>query len=291
MARDDRSLAGKVVMITGATNGLGRVAAGELARMGARLHLVCRNRPRAERVAREIEAETGNGDIQLLIGDLSSQREVRGVAAEFLASGEPLDVLLNNAGAIFGLNRQKSVDGFEMTFALNHLAYFTLTLRLLARIKQSTPARIINVCSDAYTWAKGGFDFEDYNAERSYGPMRQYAQSKLANILFTRELTRRVQESGITVNCVTPPGFTGTGFAQNTHFLAKVALKLAKPFVRSARKGAAGLVYLCSSPEVEGLTGAYFIGLEQTPLKPELTSDTDAERLWKLSTEATGEDA
>ena len=291
MAKQGRRLAGKVIMITGATNGLGRVAASELARMGARLHLVCRNRTRAERVAREIEAETGNGEIQLLIGDLSSQREVRGIAAEFLATGEPLDVLLNNAGAIFGLKRQESVDGFEMTFALNHLAYFTLTLRLLARIKQSAPARIVNVCSDAHTWAKGGFDFEDYNAERSYGPMRQYAQSKLANILFTRELSRRVRGSGVTVNCVTPPGFTGTGFAMNTHPLAKLGLKLVKPFVRSARKGAAGLTYLCSSPEVEGLTGAYFIGLKQTPLKPALTSAADAEQLWKLSTEATGEDA
>ncbi len=291
MAKENQRLAEKVIMITGATNGLGRVAASELARMGARLHLVCRNRTKAERVAREIEAETGNGEIQLLIGDLISQREVRGIAAEFLATGEPLDVLLNNAGAIFGLKRQESVDGFEMTFALNHLAYFTLTLRLLARIKQSAPARIVNVCSDAHTWAKTGFDFEDYNAERSYGPMRQYAHSKLANILFTRELSRRVRGSGVTVNCVTPPGFTGTGFAMNTHPLAKLGLKLVKPFVRSARKGAAGLTYLCSSPEVEGLTGAYCIGLKQTPLKPALTSAADAEQLWKLSAEATGEDA
>jgi NAD(P)-dependent dehydrogenase (short-subunit alcohol dehydrogenase family) len=173
-------------MITGATSGLGRVAAFALARLGARLFLVCRDPAKAERLMADIRHETGNAQVQTLLADLSSQREVRGVAEKFLATGEPLHVLLNNAGAVFGLRREISADGFEMTFALNHLAYFTLTWKLLERLEQSAPARIVNVASDAYTMAKGRFDFDDFNAEKRYRFLRQYGRSKLANMTRTR---------------------------------------------------------------------------------------------------------
>jgi NAD(P)-dependent dehydrogenase (short-subunit alcohol dehydrogenase family) len=281
------TLHGKVVMITGATSGLGRAAAFALARLGARLYLVCRDGAKAESLIGEIHAQTGNAPAGPLLGDLSSQRHVRRVAEEFLATAEPLHVLLNNAGAVFGLRRQVSVDGFEMTFALNHLAYFTLTQMLLERLCRSAPARIVNVASDAYTKAKGRFDFDDFNAQRRYGFLRAYGQSKLANILFTRELARRLAGTGVTANAVSPRRQAATRFAYNTHPLAKVALRAMAPFCLTAEDGAAPSVLLCSSPALAGVTGKFFLGAEEAELTPAATSDDDARRLWQLSAELT----
>lgn len=285
-------LAGKTVLVTGATSGLGHEAALALAAMGPRLYLVARDRPRAERTAAEIAEKTGNTDTRLLIGDLSSQAQVREVANEFLATGDPLDVLLNNAGAVFGFRREVSVDGIEMTIALNHLAYFTLTLLLLPQLRECTSARIVNVASDAYKDAKGRFDFDDYNAEKKYSPFRQYGRSKLANILFTRELAKRLPGpgstgSGLTVNACSPPRLTSTHFAHNVHVLAKLSLLVASPFTMSPKKGARSLVHLCSSPEVEGLTGTFWSGLSQPDLTDAATDEEDAGRLWDLSEELT----
>jgi NAD(P)-dependent dehydrogenase (short-subunit alcohol dehydrogenase family) len=282
----ERALEGRTALITGATSGLGREAAFALARIGARLYLVGRDRVRAEALAAEIGRDTGNRQVQPLIGDLSSQADVRRVAERFLATGAPLHVLLNNAGAVF-LRRELTVDGFERTFALNHLAYFTLTCRLLDRLRDSAPARIVNVASDAYTMAKGRFDFDDVHAERRYRFMRQYALSKLANILFTRELARRLDGSAVTVNAVTPPGLTATRFAHNTHPLAKVFMRLAAPFCVSAQDGARGLIFLCSSPAVDGVSGRFFIGSTETALTPAADDDGDARRLWELSEQLT----
>jgi NAD(P)-dependent dehydrogenase (short-subunit alcohol dehydrogenase family) len=275
-------------MITGATSGLGREAALALARLGPRLYPFGRNRERAEDTATAIARATGHRDVHLLIADLGSEAEVRRVASEFLATGDPLHVLLNNAGAVLPFRRQVSPKGVELTIALNHLAYFVLTLLLLDRLKASAPARIVNVASDAYKDAKGRFDFDDYNAENHYWPLRQYSRSKLANILFTRKLACRLEGSGVTVNAATPPRLTATRFAHGVHPLAKVALWLASPFTMSAEKGAQSLIHLCSSPEVEGLSGTYWSGLAQPALTPAATNDEDARRLWALSATLTG---
>jgi len=283
-------LAGKVVMITGATSGIGRETARALAVLGPRLYLVARNSARADATVRELAAATGNRDVHILLGDLSAQSDVRRVASEFLARGDPLHVLCNNAGAVGRLRRQESVDGIEATFALNHLAYFLLTLLLLPRLRESAPARVVNVASDAYKDVKGRFPFDDYQAARKYAPIRQYGVSKLANILFTRELARRLDGSGVTVNAATPPRLTGTRFAHNVHAGAKIALTLWRPFALSPRKGARPVVHLCSSPEVEGETGTYWSGMTRPTLRDAATNDDDARRLWDLSAALTGVD-
>jgi NAD(P)-dependent dehydrogenase (short-subunit alcohol dehydrogenase family) len=287
---DAGQLQGKVVMVTGATSGLGEVTARALAGMAPRVYLVARNEARARATAAEITTQTGNDDIRILLGDLSSQADVRHVAAEFLATGDPLHVLCNNAGAVSKLRRQVSVDGIEMTIALNHLAYYTLTLLLLPRLRESAPARIVNVASDAYKDAKGRFPFDDYNAERKYAPIRQYGVSKLANILFTRELARRLDGTGVTANAATPPRLTGTRFAHNVHAGARIALTLWRPFSLSPEKGARPIIHLCSSPDVEGRTGMYWSGMAQPQLRDAATDDGDARRLWELSASLTGVD-
>lgn len=287
MSETPWSVRGKVVIVTGATSGLGRTAAFALSRMGARLFVICRDAAKADSLVADLKSQTGNGEVQPLLADLSSQREVRRAAEQFLATGQPLHVLLNNAGAVFGPRRQESVDGFEMTFALNHLAYFTLTRMLLDRLRESAPARIVNVASDAYTMAKGRFDFDDFNAERRYWFLRQYGQSKLANILFTRELARRLESTSVTANAASPRGLTATRFAYNTHPLAKAFLRLATPFCLTSEEGAAPSVFLCSSPAVGGVTGRFFLGTTAADLTAAAANDEDARRLWELSTELT----
>jgi NAD(P)-dependent dehydrogenase (short-subunit alcohol dehydrogenase family) len=177
-----------------------------------------------------------------------------------------------------------------MTFALNHLAYFTLALMLLPRLLERDSARIVNVASDAYKDAKGRFPFSDYNAERRYSPFRQYGRSKLANILFTRELASRLP-SQVIVNACSPPRLTSTRFAHNVHPLAKVSLMVASPFTLSPEKGARSLVHLASSPDLDGVTGTYWSGLEQPPLTEAATNEEDQRRLWDLSVELTGVDS
>ncbi|MGQ0825706.1 MAG: SDR family oxidoreductase [Actinomycetota bacterium] len=280
---------GKVVLITGASSGLGYEAARALGAMGPRLYLVGRDRGRTEAAARAVTDATGNTDVHVLIADLSSQHDVKQLAAEFQSTGDPLHVLLNNAGRVCGFRREVSTDGIEMTFALNHLAYYTLTLQLLAQLEASAPARIVNTASDAYKDAKGGFSFDDYNAEQKYSPLRRYGQSKLANILFTRELARRIDGSGVTANACSPPRLTKTGFAHNVHPLAKVALRL-WPFSLSAEQGAQSLIQLCSAPDLDDVSGTYWSGLKQPTLRPAATSDEDARRLWELSASLTGVD-
>jgi NAD(P)-dependent dehydrogenase (short-subunit alcohol dehydrogenase family) len=277
-------------VITGPTSGVGYEAALALADLGARLVLVARNPERAAATADAVAARTGDRDVPVVLGDLSSQAEVRRVAEELLRLGEPVHVLLNNAGGVFGFRRSLSVDGVEMTMALNHLALHTLTLLLLPLLRASAPARVVNVASDAYKGAGGRLDCDDYSAERGYRPIRQYGRSKLAVILFTRELARRVEGTGVTVNACTPPRLTATRFAHNVHPLAEVALKVASPFVMSAPKGAQSLVHLCASPDVAELSGTYWSGLRRPPLADEACNDEDAARLWDLAVQLTGVD-
>lgn len=283
-------LEGKTAVVTGATSGLGRLAALEFATRGARLRLVAREPDRAHRVIDEITSRVPGCDVRAHFADLSSQEEVRRVADEIVAIGEPVHVLLNNAGAVFGFRRQVSDDGIEMTFALNHLAYFALTLRLLPRLREASLARVVNVTGDAYKDAGARFDFDDYNAERRYRPIRQYAMSKLANILFTRELATRLADSGIAVNAAGPHRTTATRFAHNVHPLAKLAMRLASPFLLSPEKGVEPIVHLCASERVTGLTGSYWSGMRQPALEAAATDEADARRLWDLSVSLTGLD-
>jgi NAD(P)-dependent dehydrogenase (short-subunit alcohol dehydrogenase family) len=273
-------------MITGASSGIGKAAAAAIAGMGASVVLVCRDRDRGERSVAEIRATTGNTDITLLLADLSSQRDIRRLANEYLATGRPLHVLLNNAGVMM-LRREETVDGFERTFALNHLGYFLLTVLLLDRLKASAPARVVSVASDAHHYAGGGLDFDDLNAEKGFSAWRAYGRSKGANILFTRELARRLEGTGVTANCL-HPGFVGSNFATNNGWYARLGMWLLRPFGRSPEKGAETAIYLCTSPDVDGVTGKYFFDKQPKWPKTYAQNDETARRLWEVSERMTG---
>jgi NAD(P)-dependent dehydrogenase (short-subunit alcohol dehydrogenase family) len=275
---------GKTCMITGPTAGIGRATAISLARLGANLVLVCRNRGRGEEVVRGIRQETGNEEVELMIADLSSQQSIRGLAEAFLATQRPLHVLINNAG-VFNLRHSVTIDGVETVFAVNHLAYFLLTLLLLDRLKASAPARIVNVASDAHHW--GSLDFDDLGGERRYRPMKIYGQSKLANIVFTYELARRLEGTGVSVNCL-HPGAVGTQLGSNNGWLAAVLLPVIRPFLRTAEKGAETSIWLASSPDVQGVSGKYFADRREKRSSRESVAPEIARRLWAVSAEMTG---
>jgi NAD(P)-dependent dehydrogenase (short-subunit alcohol dehydrogenase family) len=275
---------GKTVLITGATSGIGRSTARELARQGATLFLVCRDPKRGEQTIAEIGDATGNRDLHLLVGDLASQADVRRLAGEFLATGRPLHVLLNNAGVV-NLKHELTCDGIETVFAVNHLAYFLLTLLLLDRLKESAPSRIVNVASDAHKFGK--MDFDDLGGERGYRWMRSYGQSKLANILFTRELARRLAGSGVTVNCL-HPGAVATGLGKNNGAWAQRLINFLGVFFRNPDRGAETSVHLAASPAVEGVSGKYFYNCKEHRPSAAAANDDDARRLWQVSAEMTG---
>jgi retinol dehydrogenase-12 len=270
---------GKICLVTGATNGIGKATAQALAQLGAMVVIVGRNPPRTARVVEEIRADSGNKNVDSLLADLSSQQEVRRLANEFKSKYSHLHVLINNAGGFF-MRRQLSVDGIEMTFAFNHLAYFLLTNLLLDTIKASAPARIINVSSDAHT--SGKIEFDNLQGERGYGP-GAYGNSKLANILFTNELARRLEGTGVTVNAL-HPGLVATGFAKNNGRVIATLVSLFMPLVaRSPAKGAETSIYLASSSSVEGITGKYFYDSHVIPPAPQATDMVVARKLWDES--------
>jgi NAD(P)-dependent dehydrogenase (short-subunit alcohol dehydrogenase family) len=272
---------GKICLVTGGTNGIGKATAQALAQMGATVVIVGRNAPRTAQLVEEIRAVSGNKNVDSLLADLSSQQEVRRLANDFKSKYSHLHVLLNNAGGFF-LKRQLSVDGIEMTFALNHLAYFLLTDLLLDMMKASAPARIINVSSGAHT--SGKIEFDNLQGEREYSP-GAYNNSKLANILFTMELARRLEGSGVTVNAL-HPGFVATGFAKNNGKVIAALVSLFAPLVaRSPAKGAETSIYLASSPSVEGITGKYFYDSNEVPAAPPATDMEVARKLWDVSAE------
>ena len=272
----------KTCMITGATSGIGRASALELAKMGAKLVLVCRNRERGEELVREIRSDGGNAE--LMIADLESQDQIRKLASDFLATGSPLHVLINNAG-VFNLKRSETPDHLETVFAVNHLAYFMLTMLLLERIKESAPSRIINIASDLHKRATMNFD--DLGGERSFGGWSSYRQSKLANVLFTYELARRLQGTGVTVNCVHPGG-VATNLAKNNGALVNAAWKVIGLFMKSPESGARTQTYLAASPEVEGVTGKYFINCREARSSAESHNQDVARKLWDVSAQMTG---
>jgi NAD(P)-dependent dehydrogenase (short-subunit alcohol dehydrogenase family) len=272
---------GKICLVTGATNGIGKATAQALAQMGATVIIVGRDAQKTSRVVKEIRAASGNPRVGSMLADLSSEQEVRRLADEFKSKYSHLHVLLNNAGAVF-MQRQLSVDGIEMTFALNHLAGFLLTNLLLDTLKASAPARIINVSSGAHTTGK--IEFDNLQGERGYSS-RVYENSKLANILFTMELARRLEGTGVTVNAL-HPGFTATGFAKNNGKFMAALISLFAPLVaRSPAKGAQTSIHLASSPGVEGITGKYFFDSHVIPAAPQATDMVVARKLWDASAE------
>lgn len=274
------SVEGKHILVTGATSGIGLAAAVILAKAGAELTLLARNPERARHVAQQIAADVGGNAPQVLIADFSSLDAVRAAAAEFLQRDQPLDILLNNAGLI-STSRAVTEDGFEETFAVNHLAPFLLTGLLLPRLLQSDAARIISVASNAHEFVRG-MNFDDLQSSERYSTFKVYGQSKLANILFTRELARRLQGRPITVNCL-HPGAVATGMGTQNGVLGRILPKLLKPFFRTPDGGADTAVYLCESAEIATTTGAYFYNRKAISPKPWAEDDEAALRLWQIS--------
>lgn len=286
MTAPDDTLRGKTCLITGATSGIGRSSALGLAALGAKLVLLCRNPARAHETRAEIAARTGNTDVEILIADLASLAEVRRAAKQFLATGSPLHVLLNNAGVV-QVARSETIDGFETTFAVNHLAPFLLTNLLLERIVASAPARIVNVSSDAHKLG-GGLDFDDLGASRRYSVMAVYGRSKLANLYFTAELARRLAGTGVSANAA-HPGAVRTELGQNNDApILKLLTNLARPFFRTPERGAETSIWLCSSPDVEGVTGRYFVDCKERKPHPRAQDEVAARRLWAESAKLVG---
>ena len=273
-------MAGKVVLITGGTGGIGKATAIGLAAQGARVAITGRDRERAEAAAAEIRDATGNPLVDAFAADLSSQAEVRRVAAQVLDTYPRLDVLINNVGG-FWATRRVTADGLEHTFAVNHLAAFLLTSLLLDRLKASAPARVVLVSSGAQSM--GSIDFEDLQGERAYSGQTAYNQSKLASVMFTYELARRLKGAGVTANAL-HPGVVSTGFgAEDPSRIFKFIVPLVRPFMKSPRQGAATSIYLASSPKVEGVTGMYF-AKEKPQTSNKASYDVDAAaRLWQVS--------
>jgi len=275
---------GKVCLVTGATAGIGEVTAHALAKKGGTVVIIGRNLERCKDTMVRIRRDTHNPAVDYLVADLSSQADVRRVASEFKAKYNRLDVLVNNAGGFFG-RRQESVDGIELTWALNHLNYFLLTQLLLDTILASAPARVINVSSNSHLGGK--INFDDLQAERGYFGWRAYAQSKLANVLHAYELARRLDGSRVTVNAL-HPGFVATRFAGNNGMLYRYGMKIAHLFALTPEQGARTSIYLASSEQVEGVTGKYFVDEKPSSSSPASYDEQVARRLWEVSTEMVG---
>jgi NAD(P)-dependent dehydrogenase (short-subunit alcohol dehydrogenase family) len=278
---------GKVVVITGATSGIGEVAARRLAGMGARIVLVARDKTRGQQTLRRLHRGNLSVSHSIHYGDLSRISEMKRLAVEIAAAEPRIDVLINNAGAMFG-SRQMTEDNLEFTFAINHMAYFVLTQGLRERLLASSPARIVNTASDAH---KGRvLDFEDLQSAKRFSALNVYGRSKLCNILFTRELSRRWDGKGVTANCL-HPGFVATRFGDGSGGFLSRAMSMAKIFAISPEKGAETIVYLASSPEVARVSGEYFYKSRPAMPTAEARDDPAAKRLWIESARLSGIEA
>jgi NAD(P)-dependent dehydrogenase (short-subunit alcohol dehydrogenase family) len=265
---------GKVVVVTGGTSGIGQIAAERLAAMGARIVLVARDPARADATLARLRQAGGEAAHSVHLADLSSIAATKTVAAEIAAAEPRIDVLINNAGALFN-RRQLSPDGLEMTFAVNHMAYFVLTEGLRERLAATPRARVVATASGAHQGAK--LDMDDLQSAKAYSGFTVYGRSKLCNILWTREAARRFDGAGVTVNCL-HPGFVATRFGDGSGGFLQLLMPLAKRMAISPEKGAETIVYLASSPEAAGVSGKYFY--QNKPMEPSLEAQDDALAAW-----------
>jgi retinol dehydrogenase-14 len=274
---------GKVCLVTGGSSGIGKATALGLANMGATVIVVGRDRSRGEAAVTEIKQKSNNDAVDLMLADLSSQASIRRLAVDFKDRYQQLHVLINNAG-VFTSKRTVTVDGIETTFAVNHLAPFLLTNLLLDVLKASAPARIINITSSGER--SGTINFDDLQGEGRYSGFQAYNQSKLAMILFTYELARKLEGTGVTVNCV-HPGVVVTNLGRGSSGAFGLLLRLMRPFFSSPEKGAETPIYLASSPEVEGVSGKYFAKKAEAKSSERSYDTVTARRLWQVSAELT----
>jgi NAD(P)-dependent dehydrogenase (short-subunit alcohol dehydrogenase family) len=276
---------GKTVVVTGGTSGIGEIAAIELAKKGARILLVARDAVRADAVLAKLRAANGDAAHGVHLADLSRIAEMKRVGAEIALVEPRIDVLINNAGAVF-TKRQESADGLEMTFAVNHMAYFVLTNMLLTGLKATPGARIVNTAAMGYRYGK--LDFDDLQLKKHYSAVAAYSRTKLCNVLFTRELASRFADTGVTANCL-HPGTVSTRLGHNNSGLLIMMLKIAMPlFLISPEEGAKTIIYLASSPDVANVTGGYYYKCKRENLKAIAMNDVDAQRLWKASAMLSG---
>lgn len=278
-------LSGKVIIVTGANSGMGLAATIELARMGARVIMACRSMERGERALEQALTQSGSAQIELMLCDLGSFESIRSFTASFIHKVGQLDVLVNNAGVV-SLKRELTKDGFESQIGVNHLGHFLLTNELLELLKRASQGRIINLSSGAHK--AGKIHFDDPNLTKRYNVVKGYAQSKLANILFTKELARRLKDTNITVNCV-HPGAVGTniGVDRGTGF-GKTVHKLLRPFFRTPLEGASTAIYLASSKEASSSTGHYYIDNKIVPVSQRANDTELAAKFWMWSEQQVG---
>ena len=272
---------GKRCVVSGANSGIGRCIAEGLAREGARVTMICRNSDKGERARDEIRSANEGAIVDLKIADLSSVQQTKRVAQELLQDDPKLDVLVNNAG-VYLPDRQVSEDGYEMMFALNHIGYFVLTDALLPALKAAPSARIVSVASAAHAW--GHLDFDDLQCERSFAAMKQYGTTKLAYIVFTRELAKRLDGTQVSANCF-HPGAVGTGFALVEPGFMNFVMKIGKIFLRTPAGGARTGLFLATSPKVEGITGEYFANEKIKRPSKEARDPQVAHDLWQATEE------
>ena len=272
---------GKVVVITGATSGIGQVGAERLAGMGARIVQIARDRARGEAALARLQTIGPGVEHAVHYADLSVMSEMKRVATEIAAAEARIDVLINNAGAMFN-RRYETADGLELTFALNHVAYFVITSGLLERLRDSVPARIVSTASDAHKM--GRLNFDDLQSVKVKTGFKVYGTSKLCNILFTRELARRLAGTGVTANCL-HPGFVATRFGDATGGLMSFGIGIAKRFALTLEEGAKTLVFLASSAEVAGVSGEYFNECRATAPSAAAKKDAAVQRLWEKTAE------
>ena len=281
----DHSMDGRTVLITGGTSGIGRATAAGLTAMGARVAITGRDHARTVETARAIGASAGVRQVEVFVADLSSQAEVRRLAADVLERLPDIDVLVNNVGGYWD-TRHVTVDGLERTFALNHLAPFLLTNLLFERLRQGPRGRVVTVASRAHT--TGRIDFDDLQGERAYSASRAYSQSKLANILFTHELSGRLRGTGVTANSL-HPGFVRTSFgAEDPGAIQRFIVPFIRPFMRSPEHGAATSIHLASAPGVAEATGQYFADSRPRRSSEASHDGAVAARLWQVSADLVG---
>jgi len=276
-------MTGKVSLVTGANSGIGKATALGLAKLNATVVIVSRDKDKGEAAQYEVRTLSGNKNIDAMVCDLSSLDSVRELAHDFKGRYKRLDVLVNNAG-VFLPKRIQTVDGLEATFATNHLGHFLLTNLLLDLLKNSAPSRIINLTSSAHRGTE--IDFEDLQGEKKYSGYHAYSQSKLANVLFTYQLAKKLDGTGVTVNCL-HPGVVRTGFGKDQAGLMNILVRIGSPFMMSPEKAAKAAVYLATSPEVQSVNGKHFSKGREEKSSSESYDTASAERLWNVSAELT----